>query len=47
VYANAGHAFMVVAGWRFDTVALAQGGTRWTQSSTDTSAFVARHPPGL
>ncbi len=47
VYANAGHAFMVVDGWRFDTVALAEGGTRWTQSMTDTSAFVARHPPGL
>ena len=26
VYANAGHAFMVVAGWRFDTVALSPGG---------------------
>jgi peptidoglycan hydrolase CwlO-like protein len=47
VYANAGHAFMVVAGWRFDTVALASGGTRWSQSMTDTSGFVARHPPGL
>jgi peptidoglycan hydrolase CwlO-like protein len=47
VYANAGHAFMVVAGWRFDTVALAEGGTRWSQSMTDTSGFVARHPPGL
>ena len=47
VYANAGHAFMVVAGWRFDTVALSEGGTRWSQSMTDTSAFVARHPAGL
>jgi cell wall-associated NlpC family hydrolase len=47
VYANAGHAFMVVAGWRFDTVALAQSGTRWSQSMADTSGFVARHPPGL
>jgi peptidoglycan hydrolase CwlO-like protein len=47
VYANAGHAFMVVAGWRFDTVALAAGGTRWSQSMTDTSGYVARHPPGL
>ena len=47
VYANSGHAFMVVAGWRFDTVALAEGGTRWTQSMTDTSGYVARHPPGL
>jgi peptidoglycan hydrolase CwlO-like protein len=47
VYANAGHAFMVVAGWRFDTVALAEGGTRWSQSMAGTSGFVARHPPGL
>jgi peptidoglycan hydrolase CwlO-like protein len=47
VYANAGHAFMVVAGWRFDTVALSAGGTRWTQSMTDTSGYVARHPSGL
>ena len=46
VYANADHAFMVVAGWRFDTVALAEGGTRWSQSMADTSGFVVRHPPG-
>jgi peptidoglycan hydrolase CwlO-like protein len=47
VYANAGHAFMYVAGWRFDTVALASGGTRWSRSQADTSGFVARHPAGL
>jgi peptidoglycan hydrolase CwlO-like protein len=47
VYANAGHAFMVVAGWRFDTVALSQDGTRWTRTMTDTGGFVARHPAGL
>jgi peptidoglycan hydrolase CwlO-like protein len=47
VYANAGHAFMVVAGWRFDTSALSGGGTRWTQAMRDTSGFVARHPAGL
>jgi cell wall-associated NlpC family hydrolase len=47
VYANAGHAWMVVAGWRFDTVALAEGGTRWSQSMASTAGFVARHPPGL
>jgi peptidoglycan hydrolase CwlO-like protein len=47
VYANAGHAFMVVAGWRFDTVALAEGGTRWSRSMTSTAGFVARHPAGL
>ena len=47
VYANAGHAFMVVAGWRFDTVALASGGTRWSRTMTSTAGFVARHPAGL
>jgi cell wall-associated NlpC family hydrolase len=47
VYANSGHAFMVVAGWRFDTVALSSGGTRWSQAMTSTGGFVARHPPGL
>ncbi len=47
VYANAGHAWMVVAGWRFDTVALASGGTRWSQGGGEFSGFVVRHPPGL
>lgn len=47
VYANAGHAFMVVAGWRFDTSALSAGGTRWTRAMRDTGGFVARHPHGL
>jgi cell wall-associated NlpC family hydrolase len=47
VYANAGHAFMVVAGWRFDTGALSSGGTRWSRSMRSTAGFVARHPAGL
>ena len=47
VYANAGHAWMEVAGWRFDTVALASGGTRWSQGGGEFSGFVVRHPPGL
>ncbi len=47
VYANAGHAFMVVGGWRFDTSALPGGGTRWTRGMRGTAGFVARHPPGL
>lgn len=46
VYANPGHAFMVVAGWRFDTSALGDG-TRWSRSMRPTGGFVARHPPGL
>ena len=47
VYANAGHAFMIVAGWRFDTSALGQASTRWTRAMRDTGGFVARHPAGL
>jgi hypothetical protein len=47
VYANAGHAYMVVAGWRFDTSALSQGGTRWSRALRSNAGFVARHPPGL
>jgi cell wall-associated NlpC family hydrolase len=46
VYANAGHVWMQVAGWRFDTVALGSG-TRWSQSGGEYAGFVVRHPPGL
>lgn len=46
-YSNAGHMFMVVAGWRFDTTALRSGGTRWTRTMRPTGGFVARHPAGL
>jgi cell wall-associated NlpC family hydrolase len=50
VYASNGHTFMYVAGLRFDTVALAQQGSRWSNRSGgayDGGGFVARHPPGL
>ena len=47
VFANAGHAWMEVAGWRFDTVALAETGTRWAQGGGEFAGFVERHPPGL
>jgi len=47
VYANAGHAYMYVAGRRFDTSALRNGGTRWTTEARSNAGFVARHPPGL
>ncbi|HWF34784.1 MAG TPA: hypothetical protein VG295_05420 [Solirubrobacteraceae bacterium] len=47
VYANAGHVWMQVGGWRFDTVALATGGTRWAQGGGEFSGFVVRHPAGL
>jgi hypothetical protein len=47
IYANAGHAWMIVAGLRFDTSGRAQGGSRWTAQSRGTGGFTLRHPPGL
>jgi hypothetical protein len=47
VFANAGHAFMYVAGLRFDTVERARTGTRWGRQYPTVSGFVARHPAGL
>ncbi len=47
VYANAGHAYMVVDGRRYDTSALSGGGTRWTGAMRSSAGFVARHPPGF
>jgi peptidoglycan hydrolase CwlO-like protein len=47
IYANPTHVWMEIAGWRFDTVALAEGGTRWSQGGGEFAGFVVRHPPGL
>ncbi|MCW3014652.1 MAG: Peptidoglycan-binding domain 1 protein [Solirubrobacterales bacterium] len=47
IYANGGHAFMVVDGRRFDTIALKQTGTRWSATIGSTQGYVARHPQGL
>jgi peptidoglycan hydrolase CwlO-like protein len=45
VYANAGHAWMMIAGLAFDTVG--GPGPRWHSSPVDSTAgFIARHPPG-
>lgn len=47
IYANAGHVWMQIAGWRFDTVALAEFGTRWSRGGGEFAGFVVRHPVGL
>ena len=47
IYANAEHAFMVVDGKRFDTVALAETGSRWSSGMASTGGYVVRHPAGL
>jgi len=47
IYANSGHAYMVVDGKRFDTIALSESGTRWSSSMGSTAGYVVRHPAGL
>lgn len=49
VYANSDHAYMVVAGLRFDTREAPPGvsGPRWHRASVDSRNFAARHPAGL
>ncbi|HSD80567.1 MAG TPA: hypothetical protein VLB47_07895 [Solirubrobacteraceae bacterium] len=47
IYANAGHAFMTVAGLRFDTSGRQETGSRWQDAGRTVSGFTIRHPPGL
>ncbi|HEY1355411.1 MAG TPA: hypothetical protein VGF09_03770 [Solirubrobacterales bacterium] len=48
VYANAGHAYAVIAGLRWDTVGDAAGtGPRWHAALPYPEGFVIRHPPGF
>jgi peptidoglycan hydrolase-like protein with peptidoglycan-binding domain len=47
IYGNPGHAYMVVAGLRFDTSARRITGTRWTDQMRSSSGYTVRHPTGL
>jgi cell wall-associated NlpC family hydrolase len=47
VYANSCHAYMVVAGLRFDTSARRRGTSRWTDAGRSSSGYTARHPTGF
>jgi peptidoglycan hydrolase-like protein with peptidoglycan-binding domain len=47
IRANAGHAYMVVAGLRFDTSARKRGGSRWTEQMRSARGYRGRHPEGL
>jgi hypothetical protein len=52
VYAHGGHAYIVVAGLRFDTSLRdsdapgPRSGPRWSRTLRESNAFVARHPRG-
>ncbi len=48
VYANAGHAYAEIAGYRWDTSGDASGtGPRWHEDLRDNVGYVARHPAGF
>jgi hypothetical protein len=46
VYTHSGHAYLEVAGIRFDTSGTGGAGPRWHKAAGDKSGFVARHPAG-
>jgi hypothetical protein len=47
IYANGGHAYMEIAGLRFDTSGRGEDGPRWRLEPRSDRAFVKRHPVGL
>jgi hypothetical protein len=47
VYANRSHAFLVVAGLRFDTSGATKAGSRWQAAPRTARGFRVRHPLGL
>jgi peptidoglycan hydrolase-like protein with peptidoglycan-binding domain len=47
IYADDGHAWMTIEGRRFDTVALAEDGSRWADGGGEFAGFVVRHPVGF
>jgi hypothetical protein len=47
IYANPGHAFMVINGRRYDTSVRASDGSRWGPGMRSTAGYVARHPAGM
>ena len=46
IYANPGHAYMVINGRRYDTTGRSETGTRWQPNARSSAGYVVRHPPG-
>ena len=48
VFTNPGHAYAVIAGYRWDTSGGGEGetGPRWREEERSSAGFVARHPAG-
>ncbi len=49
VFAHGGHAYMKVAGLRFDTSSMGSGGNgpRWRRTKRSAAGFTVRHPSGF
>jgi hypothetical protein len=47
IMGNGGHAYMVVAGLRFDTNSSNQTGNRWSKQMRSPAGYAVRHPAGL
>jgi hypothetical protein len=47
VYAHGGHAYVVIAGLRFDTSGRGEKGPRWRLEPTSERGYAKRHPTGL
>ena len=47
IYAHGGHAYVVIAGLRFDTSGRGEEGPRWRLEPRSGSGYVKRHPAGL
>jgi hypothetical protein len=46
IYTNPGHAYVVIAGLRFDTSGPGERGPRWRLGARSSKSFKARHPIG-
>ena len=47
VYTNPGHAYVMIAGLRFDTSGPGERGPRWRKGARSSRAYAARHPEGF
>jgi cell wall-associated NlpC family hydrolase len=47
VYANRGHAYLIIAGARFDTSGRGERGPRWRREPRSGRGYIVRHPAGL
>ena len=47
VYGKSSHAFIIIAGARFDTSGAGEEGPRWRDEAASTTGYAVRHPQGL